>query len=103
MPARQNDRSPGSPGMDPCPLLETHGGIWQFKDDVLNQTQEKDGHRFATGLRNCVAIDWNGAVNKLYVVQHGRDQLNQMFPKLYDDQANANLPGRGIFYARGRR
>jgi glucose/arabinose dehydrogenase len=94
---QQNDRSPGSPGMDPCPLLEMHGGIWKFKDDVLNQTQEKDGHRFATGLRNCVAIDWNSAVNKLYVVQHGRDQLNQMFPKLYNDQANANLPAEEFF------
>jgi glucose/arabinose dehydrogenase len=94
---QQNDRSPGSPGMDPCPLLETHGGIWQFKDDVLNQTQEKDGYRFATGLRNCVAIDWNSAVNKLYVVQHGRDQLNQMFPKFYDDQASANLPAEEFF------
>ncbi len=92
-----NDRTAGSPGMDPCPLLETHGGIWKFRDDVLNQTQEKDGHRFATGLRNCVALDWNNAVNKLYVVQHGRDQLNQMFPKYYDDKANANLPAEEFF------
>ncbi len=77
---QENDRTSGSPGMDPCPLLEMYGGIWRFKDDVLNQTQEKDGYRYATGLRNCVAIDWNNAVNKLYVVQHGRDQLNQMVP-----------------------
>jgi glucose/arabinose dehydrogenase len=94
---QQNDRTAGSPGMDPCPLLETHGGIWRFKDDVLNQTPEKDGYRFATGLRNCVAIDWNNAVNKLYVVQHGRDQLNQMAPKYYDDKANANLPAEEFF------
>jgi glucose/arabinose dehydrogenase len=94
---QQNDRSPLSPGMDPCPLLELYGGIWQFKDDKLNQTQETDGHRFATGLRNCVAIDWNNAVNKLYVVQHGRDQLNQMFPKLYNDSASANLPAEEFF------
>jgi glucose/arabinose dehydrogenase len=92
-----NDRTAGSPGMDPCPLLETHGGIWKFRDDVLNQTQEKDGHRFVTGLRNCVALDWNNAVNKLYVVQHGRDQLNQMFPKYYDNKANANLPAEEFF------
>jgi glucose/arabinose dehydrogenase len=92
-----NDRTAESPGMDPCPLLETHGGIWRFKDDVLNQTQEKDGHRFATGLRNCVAIDWNNSVNKLYVVQHGRDQLNQMFPKLYNDSLNALLPAEEFF------
>jgi len=94
---QQNDRSPESPGMDPCPLLESYGGIWQFKEDVPNQTQEKNGHRYATGLRNCVAIDWNSAVSKLYVVQHGRDQLNQMFPEYFDDQANANLPAEEFF------
>jgi glucose/arabinose dehydrogenase len=92
-----NDRTPGSPGMDPCPILEMHGGIWRFKDDMLNQTQEKDGHRFATGLRNCVAIDWNAASNNLYVVQHGRDQLDQFFPKYYNDSANANLPAEAFF------
>jgi glucose/arabinose dehydrogenase len=94
---QRDDRSPGSPGLYPCPLLESYGGIWRFKDDVLNQTQEKDGHRFATGLRNCVALDWNRTVNKLYVVQHGRDQLNQMFPGLYSDSANANLPAEEFF------
>jgi glucose/arabinose dehydrogenase len=92
-----NDRTPGSPGMDPCPVLEMHGGIWQFKDDMPNQTQEKNGRRFATGLRNCVAIDWNTASNNLYVVQHGRDQLDQFFPKYYNDSANANLPAEEFF------
>ncbi len=91
------DRTPGSPGMDPCPILEMYGGIWRFKDDVTNQTQEKDGHRYATGLRNCVAIDWNTGVDKLYVVSHGRDQLNQFFPQYYDDNDNANLPAEEFF------
>jgi len=91
------DRTPGSPGMDPCPILEKHGGIWRFKDNVPNQTQDKDGHRFATGLRNCVAIDWNTAANNLYVVQHGRDQLNQFYPKYYSDTDNANLPAEEFF------
>jgi len=91
------DRTPGSPGMDPCPILEMYGGIWRFKDDVADQTQEKDGHRYATGLRNCVAIDWNTGVDKLYVVPHGRDQLNQFFPQYYDDNDNANLPAEEFF------
>jgi glucose/arabinose dehydrogenase len=94
---QQNDRTPGSPGMDPCPILDNYGGIWRFKDDVPGQTQAKDGFRFATGLRNCVAIEWNNAVNKLYVVQHGRDQLNQFFPDLYTDEDNANLPAEEFF------
>ena len=87
-----NDRSPGSPGVDPSPLLKLHGGIWRFKDDVLNQYQAKEGYRFATGIRNAVAIRWNNTVNKLYAVQHGRDQLSQLYPKLYTDKQSAALP-----------
>lgn len=86
------DRTKGSPGMDPCPILELHGGIWQFKDDVLHQDQAKDGHRYATGIRNAVAIRWNNAVNALYAVQHGRDQLSQFYPQYYTEQQSANLP-----------
>jgi glucose/arabinose dehydrogenase len=94
---QQVDRTPGSPGMDPCPILENYGGIWRFKDDVPGQTQQDNGFRFATGLRNCVAIDWNHHTQNLFVVQHGRDQLNQFFPGLYDDKDNANLPAEEFF------
>ena len=86
------DRTKGSPGMDPCPILELHGGIWRFKDDVPNQDQAKDGYRYATGIRNAVAINWNNQENKLYAMQHGRDQLSQFFPELYNDQQSADLP-----------
>jgi glucose/arabinose dehydrogenase len=86
------DRTKGSPGIDPCPLLELHAGIWRFKADVLNQDQAKDGYRFATGIRNAVAITWNNAENKLYAVQHGRDQLSQLFPEYYNDEQSAILP-----------
>ncbi len=86
------DRTKGSPGMDPCPLLEYHGGIWRFKADVQNQDQKKDGYRFSTGIRNAVAIRWNNTENKLYAVQHGRDQLSQLFPEMYTDKQNAELP-----------
>ena len=86
------DRTKGSPGMDPCPLLDLHAGIWRFKADILNQDQAKNGYRYATGIRNAVAINWNPSVNKLYAVQHGRDQLSQLYPDLYTDQQNADLP-----------
>ncbi len=88
----EQTRTKGSPGMDPCPLLELHGGIWRFKDDVPNQDQAKDGYRFATGIRNAVAIRWNNTENKLYALQHGRDQLSQFFPELYTEEQSANLP-----------
>ena len=85
-------RTKGSPGMDPCPILEYAGGIWRFDANTLNQDQRAAGYRYATGIRHAVAMSWNPVVNKLYVVQHGRDQLHQFFPDMYDQQASAELP-----------
>lgn len=90
-------RTKGSPGMDPCPLLEYSGGTWKFKDDVLNQHQLTDGVRYATGIRNGMANSWNTNVNELYIVQHGRDQLSQFFPDMFDDKQNADLPAEEFF------
>ena len=86
------DRKAGSPGIEPCPILELHGGIWRFKDDVLNQDQARDGFRYATGIRNAVAISWNDAQNSLFALQHGRDQLGQFYPNLYTKEQSAQLP-----------
>jgi glucose/arabinose dehydrogenase len=90
-------RTKGSPGMDPCPILEYAGGIWKFKDDILNQDQLTDGERYATGIRHAVANSWNKQVNELYVVQHGRDQLHQFFPEMFDTEQNAELPAEEFF------
>jgi glucose/arabinose dehydrogenase len=92
-------RTKGSPGMDPCPLLENSGGTWKFRDDVLNQDQMVDGVRYVTGIRNGMANFWNTAVDELYVVQHGRDQLSQFFPEMYNDKDNAGLPAEEMFLA----
>ena len=86
------DRTPGSPGIDPCPLLDRYAGIWKFRADVPGQDQMADGKRFASGIRNSIAIAWNSSTNKLYVVQHGRDQLAQLYPKLYTEEQGADLP-----------
>lgn len=85
-------RTKGSTGMDPCPQLEWQAGIWQFDANALAQTQKGDGKRYATGLRNCVALEWNPIANSLYAVQHGRDQLNYLYPELYDEEQSAQLP-----------
>lgn len=93
---QEKDRTKGSPGMDPCPILETAGGIWQFRADGKNQSYA-EGVRYATGLRNVVGLDWNTQNNTLYVMQHGRDQLNTMYPELYNDTTNADLPAEEFF------
>ena len=90
------DRTIGSPGMKPCPILDSAGGIWLFKADKANQTY-KDGIRYATGLRNVVGLDWNNTTNTLFVMQHGRDQLSYLYPKLYNDKQSAELPAECLY------
>lgn len=90
------DRKQGSLGQENCPLLETAGGVWLFKADKLNQTY-KEGIRYSTGLRNVVAVDFNYQTKKLYVMQHGRDQLNTIFPHLYTVKDNAELPAECMY------
>jgi len=85
------DRKKGSPAPDPCPLLDTVGSVWQFKADKQNQTYA-DGIKFCTGIRNIVGIDWNKTNNKLYAMQHGRDNLNSLFPEMYSEDESAELP-----------
>ncbi len=91
------DRQPNVPGQDPCPLLERHGGIWRFSADKLNQDQMKDGHRFSTGLRNVVGIAQNPADRQIYVMQHGRDQLDTLWPGNFTARDNAELPAEEMF------
>ncbi|MBI2273259.1 MAG: PQQ-dependent sugar dehydrogenase [Bacteroidetes bacterium] len=93
---QERDRQPGSLGRMPCPILDSAGGIWQFKADKLNQTYG-DGIRYATGLRNVVGLDWNNQMNQLFVMQHGRDDLHNLFPSLYTQQQNADLPAETMY------
>lgn len=86
------DRQAGVVGQDPCPLLETSGGIWKFSADQLNQTFT-DGERYATGIRHSVGITFNSKDKKLYAMQHGRDQLHQFWPEHFSEKESAELPG----------
>ena len=93
------NRRPGSAGMLPCPQLEWHGGIWKFDANRPIQTQ-KDGIRFATGIRSVVAMDWNEEEDELYVIQHGRDDLNKSWPDLFSQWQSAVLPSEEFFRVR---
>ncbi|MFV1986616.1 MAG: sorbosone dehydrogenase family protein [Gemmatimonadota bacterium] len=83
-------RSPGSPGIDPCPQLETRGGIWTFDARVRDQDQA-DGERFATGLRNTFALAI-GPRGGLWGVQHGRDGVHDLWEALYTVEQQAEIP-----------
>lgn len=89
--SKEQDRMPGAQGQDPCPELEWHAGIWQFDADRPGQTQ-KDGYRYATGIRSIVGMDWNYYDNTLYALQHGRDNLNRNWPEYFSPWQSAMLP-----------
>ncbi|MBW3128715.1 PQQ-dependent sugar dehydrogenase [Hymenobacter profundi] len=93
---QERDRRPGSLGMPNCPVLDSAGGIWQFKANKLNQ-KYGDGMRYATGLRNVVGLDWNQQGNKLFVMQHGRDQLHTLFPDKYTEKESAQFPAECMY------
>ena len=78
------NRAPESLGQNPCAELDEHAGIWRFDANKLGQTQ-KDGIRYATGLRSVMAMDWNHATNSLFALQHGRDDLHRTWPLLYSE------------------
>ena len=93
---QEKDRQKGSMGIPNCPVLDSAGGIWMFKANKLNQTY-KDGIRYATGLRNVVGLDWNQQNNQLFVMQHGRDQLHDIFPEMFTVQQSALTPAECMF------
>ena len=93
------DRTFGSPGQEPCPLLEEHAGLWRFDAGKTDQTFA-DGQRFLTGTRNIVALDWNPEMGALYFAMHGRDQLHDLFPDLYTVEQSAELPAEEFHVAR---
>ena len=80
-------------GLPGCPILDSAGGIWQFKADKINQPYG-DGLHYATGLRNVVGLDWNHQNNALFVMQHGRDQLHDLFRLYYDSKTFFPFSGR---------
>ncbi len=93
---QEQDRTRGSKGIPNCPILDSAGGIWQFKANKLNQ-RYPDGTRYASGLRNVVGLDWNQQDNQLFVMQHGRDQLHDNWPALYTDAQSAQLPAECMY------
>jgi glucose/arabinose dehydrogenase len=88
---QEQTRTEGSPGQDPCPQLATRAGIWRFDAARLGQT-ESDGVRFATGLRNTVALRMHPGTGVLYGVMHGRDQLHDLWPDLFTVEQSAEKP-----------
>jgi glucose/arabinose dehydrogenase len=85
------NREAQSPGVFPCPELPIRAGVWVFDARRTNQTQA-NGQRYATGLRNMVALAVNPRNDELYGVQHGRDMLFENWPQFFTVEEDAVLP-----------
>ncbi|WP_341225679.1 PQQ-dependent sugar dehydrogenase [uncultured Arcticibacterium sp.] len=83
-------------GMMPCPILDVAGGIWKFNGRILNQSFS-NGTRYATGVKNAVAIDWNKETNSLFTVVHGRGQFHDFYPQYYTAKQSAELPAEAMY------
>ncbi|MGH7523524.1 MAG: PQQ-dependent sugar dehydrogenase [Gemmatimonadales bacterium] len=69
-----SDRTPRSPGKEPCPELPTRAGTWRYDARRSNQ-RPADGVHWTTGVRNGMALAVNPATGELWGATHGRDQL----------------------------
>jgi len=94
------NRTPKSPGLNPCTELETRGGIWLYDANKTNQIFSPE-ERFATGIRNAegFAIDSSG---RIFVTQHGRDQLHANWPEFYKPEQEATLPSETLLLLKAK-
>jgi glucose/arabinose dehydrogenase len=91
---QEKDREVESPGHRPCRELLQRAGIWRFAR--VNGQRYGQSKRFATGLRNADGLAIHPENGVLYATQHGRDQLAQNWPKLYNQKQGAELPAEEL-------
>jgi len=89
------NRMPSSPGHQPCTELETRAGIWRYEAERTGQRFSPAG-RLVTGLRNAGGIAVDSTGTGIYATQHGRDQLAENWPRLYEPEQGANLPAEEL-------
>jgi glucose/arabinose dehydrogenase len=91
---QRRNRRPASPGLVPCQELATRAGVWRYSATMLHQSFGPDA-RYATGIRNGegFAADPEG---RMFVTQHGRDQLHENWPGLFSRDQGQNLPAEEL-------
>jgi glucose/arabinose dehydrogenase/mono/diheme cytochrome c family protein len=88
------NRTTHSSGAQPCTELETRGGIWRY-DAKKTEQKFSPTDRYATGIRNAEGFAGDSA-GRIYVTQHGRDQLHANWPELYKPEEEATLPAEQV-------
>ncbi len=95
-----DNRMPNTKGHEPCTELETRGGIWRYDARKMGQ-KFSTAERYATGIRNGEGMDFD-STGRLFVTQHGRDQLLENYPTLFTSTNGHELPAEEVFVlARG--
>jgi glucose/arabinose dehydrogenase/mono/diheme cytochrome c family protein len=92
------NRQPRSPGISPCPELATRGGIWRFDANRSGQ-KFSPAQRYATGIRNGEGMSFDSA-GRLFVTQHGRDQLGENWSDLYGPGVGQEQPAEEVVQLR---
>jgi glucose/arabinose dehydrogenase/mono/diheme cytochrome c family protein len=92
---QEKNRTAGSPGAKPCTELETRGGIWKFEAKKTDQKFSPEA-RYATGIRNAEGFGVDTVHHRVYITQHGRDQLHANWPALYKTEFEATLPSEEV-------
>ena len=93
------DRQAGVPGQNPCELLREQGGIWRYDANRAGQ-KHAAANRYATGIRHTTSLMAHPTTGTLFQVQHGRDQMDTMWPKLFTAQQNGDLPAEEMHVIR---
>jgi glucose/arabinose dehydrogenase/mono/diheme cytochrome c family protein len=88
------NRIANSPGLSPCKEKEMRGGTWRYDASKTGQVFSAAA-RYASGIRNGEGFAFDDA-GRLFATQHGRDQLFQNFPKLYNAEQGADLPAEEL-------
>lgn len=89
------NRALRSPGHRPCTELQTRGGIWRYDANRMGQ-RFSPRERYATGIRNADGIAVDSTGHGVYATQHGRDQLAENWPDLYQPAEGANQPAEEL-------
>ena len=88
------NRMPHSLGNEPCTELETRAGIWKYDANKAGQVFSVK-ERYVSGVRNGEGFDFDTS-GRLFVTQHGRDQLHEDWPELYTMEQGLELPAEEV-------
>jgi glucose/arabinose dehydrogenase len=91
---QSQNRMPNVPGINPCTETETRAGTWRYDANKLDQ-HFSPKERFATGIRNGEGISFDSA-GRIFVTQHGRDQLRENWSALYTAEQGQNEPAEEL-------